>query len=85
MCRRTGGAIPTGAICGADLGKSDSRSSFSEALVMLSVSFLMKIFVTVGTTQFEDLVGAVLKEDFQLKLCELGFRQMIVQHGSSRF
>ncbi|EGF82268.1 hypothetical protein BATDEDRAFT_10179 [Batrachochytrium dendrobatidis JAM81] len=43
----------------------------------------MRVFVTVGTTRFDDLVEAVLDPSFLQLLVKHGFNQLILQHGHS--
>ena len=42
------------------------------------------LFVTVGTTMFDELVDKVLSLDFLLLLKRLGFNRLVLQHGKSR-
>ena len=41
------------------------------------------VFVTVGTTRFDDLVKEVLRPDVQKELHRRGYSRMIVQFGNS--
>ncbi|CAB16393.1 UDP-N-acetylglucosamine transferase subunit alg13 [Schizosaccharomyces pombe] len=44
----------------------------------------MNAFVTVGSTQFDDLIRAVLKPEFQHCLVKHGINQLIVQYGKGK-
>jgi beta-1,4-N-acetylglucosaminyltransferase len=43
----------------------------------------MKLLVTVGTTKFDDLISCVSDSQFLEFLYSLGYRDLVLQHGSS--
>eukprot|EP00088_Acartia_fossae_P069532 TRINITY_DN9107_c0_g1_i9.p1 TRINITY_DN9107_c0_g1~~TRINITY_DN9107_c0_g1_i9.p1 ORF type:complete len:172 (-),score=32.63 TRINITY_DN9107_c0_g1_i9:74-556(-) len=44
----------------------------------------MRVFVTVGTTKFDDLVHVMCTEEIQNVLTERGFTQMTIQSGKAK-
>ena len=44
----------------------------------------MKVFVTVGTTQFDKLFHRLSKSDIQLSLKSKGYTEIILQTGTSK-
>ena len=41
----------------------------------------MRVFVTVGTTMFEELVQSMCSTEIQTQLSELGYTSMVIQSG----
>lgn len=44
----------------------------------------MQIFVTVGTTKFQELIDTISKRDFLELIVSQGFTRLVVQYGSSK-
>ena len=43
----------------------------------------MKLFVTVGTTQFDELTKLVCSREFQKQIGDMGYTDIILQHGKT--
>jgi UDP-N-acetylglucosamine transferase subunit ALG13 len=43
----------------------------------------MKLFLSVGTTKFDELINNAATEEFTIGILQLGFESLLIQHGSS--